>query len=394
MTSTVLVYYLMLPPPSPPYVPPDIPSEPLITTPLAYIEINGDAKFSTTALLEGWPGDGSPENPYIIDGLEIDLGGENSHGIVIRNTRASFTISNCNFTGAGASSSWNSRLEVAGILLENVTHAELVNNICSSNDEFGISLRFSNSNTITGNTANNNWAGIRLTESSNNNISGNTALYNGINGIWVTNGNSNTIAANLLNDNEQGITLAGHNNIITGNIANNNHDDGIGIDDGTNNIISGNTACYNIDYGLGLHGGSNNIITENTANNNDQEGIFLTQSDSNIISSNTIHNNRIGISLEESEYNIVENNTCNSNDVGIYLLDSYSNIVVNNTYLNNTQDILKEFQRRDYDPEDPEVPEVPEVLLLIESVVYIGLIVVTLLGGMWIVHKRVSKEGN
>ena len=375
LTSTGLVYYLTLPPSSPPYIPP----EPLITTPHAHIKINGDANFSATALLKGWSGDGSPENPYIINGLEIDLGGEPGNCIHIRNTRISFTISNSILTGAGAWSSLTSPFEGGtGILLENVTHGELANNICSSNDKFGISLHFSNSIIIIGNTANNNFAGIRLTESSKNTISGNTALYNGINGIWVTNGNNNTITTNLLNDNEQGITLAGHNNIITGNIANNNSDDGIGIDDGTNNIISGNTACNNSDYGLGLHRGSNNIITENTANNNDEEGIFLDQSDSNTISSNTVLNNWIGIAL----------------------YDSYFNTVVNNICLNNTeQDILQEFYPREDDsddPNDPDDPEVPEVhvLLLIGSVVYIGLIVVTLLGGMWIVHKRVSKEGN
>ena len=121
-----------------------------------------------------------------------------------------------------------------------------------------------------------------------------------------------------------------------------------------------------------------NIITENTANNNDEEGIFLDQSDSNTISSNTVLNNWIGIAL----------------------YDSYFNTVVNNICLNNTeQDILQEFYPREDDsddPNDPDDPEVPEVhvLLLIGSVVYIGLIVVTLLGGMWIVHKRVSKEGN
>ena len=37
------------------------------------IAIDGDASFSDTAQLEGWPGDGSPENPYIIDGLTLIL---------------------------------------------------------------------------------------------------------------------------------------------------------------------------------------------------------------------------------------------------------------------------------------------------------------------------------
>jgi parallel beta-helix repeat protein len=280
--TTSLMYYLMLPPPSPPP-----PSPPLLLSPHAVIAIDGDADFAATALLEGWPGDGSSESPYIIEGLEIAFGGATGNCISISNTRVSFTIRNCNLTGAKGSSS---KIDGAGILLENVTHGKLANNNCSSNS---------------------------------------------MNGIRVVAGNSNTIVANFLNYNGQGITLEGHNNIITGNIANNNTDDGIGIDDGTNNIISGNTACNNSDYGLGLHGGSSNTITENTVNNNNEEGIFLTQSAYNTISNNTIQNNRIGIYLGESDFNIVSDNICNDNGIDILLEDSYFNTVENNTYNNN-----------------------------------------------------------
>ncbi|MFW9803444.1 MAG: right-handed parallel beta-helix repeat-containing protein [Candidatus Thorarchaeota archaeon] len=280
LTAAGLAYYWMQPPP---YLPP----LPIQSIPHDVMEIDGDANFAATALLEGWPGDGSPANPYIIEGLEIAFGGAAGNCISIRNTRVSFTIRNCNLTGARG---WSSKIDGAGIFLENVTNGKLANNICSNNS---------------------------------------------MNGIRVVTGNNNAIVANLLNDNGQGITLEGHNNIIAGNIANNNDDDGIGIDDGTGNIMSGNIAFNNSDYGLGLHRGSNNIIAENTANSNSQEGIFLTQSNSNTISSNSVHNNSIGISLDGSDYNTVENNTCNNNDYDILLKESYFNTVENNTCNNN-----------------------------------------------------------
>ncbi|MHA1936657.1 MAG: hypothetical protein ACW97O_00430, partial [Candidatus Thorarchaeota archaeon] len=110
-------------------------------TPHDPIVIDGDASFSDTALLEGWPGDGSPENPYIIDGFDIDLGGAIGHCISIYNTRVSFTISNCNLTGA-SNLGWAIG---AGISLENVTDGELVNNTCNSN-VWGIFLFLSNFN--------------------------------------------------------------------------------------------------------------------------------------------------------------------------------------------------------------------------------------------------------
>ncbi|MHA2302672.1 MAG: hypothetical protein ACXACD_17130, partial [Candidatus Thorarchaeota archaeon] len=99
--TTSLMYYLMLPPALPPSpLPIPQPPTPLQLTPHSNITIDGDANFSATALLEGWPGDGSPENPYIIDGLDIDLGGGVGHCISISNTRVNFTISNCTLTGA------------------------------------------------------------------------------------------------------------------------------------------------------------------------------------------------------------------------------------------------------------------------------------------------------
>ncbi|MFX1603227.1 MAG: nitrous oxide reductase family maturation protein NosD [Promethearchaeota archaeon] len=508
-----LAYYWMQPrlPPFQPLPPPH-----------GAIAIDGDANFRDTALLYGWPGDGSPESPYIIDGLDIDLGFEWGPCIDIRNTRVNFIIRNCKLTSAGDSFGYYSG--GGGISLGNVRHGELVDNIvdsnapgifledstsnslvnntcnsddigiylycsnsniitnntlngcgfvftgtlvhcrqlevtgntvntlplvflqdqvgkvvsspagqvilvgcsqatvkdqtlkncsvgillwhtnlttlvnntcannkvgislsnshsntvanntCCSNGESGICLSFSNSNSLVSNTiSTNRLAGIALDSSNNSTITGNTALYNGYNGIWVANGNNNTIAANLLNDNGQGITLVGHNNIIIGNTANNNNDDGIGITEGTNNIISSNTACNNNDYGLGLQGGSHNTITENTANKN-HEGIFLTESVSNTISSNTVHNNVIGIVLHDSDSNILANNTCSNNLYGISLSNSHSSTVANNTCSNNRIGIY-----RDYSSSNTLVNDIADISEEFDPVVLllIGLVGIT-----------------
>ena len=37
------------------------------------IKIEGDEDFAAQAASEGWPGDGSEENPYVIEGYEITL---------------------------------------------------------------------------------------------------------------------------------------------------------------------------------------------------------------------------------------------------------------------------------------------------------------------------------
>ena len=91
----------------PPYEPPLPATLPLLPPPPGIphgaIAIDGNANFSATALLKGWPGDGSPENPFIINGLEIDLNGAYGSCIAISNTQVSFIIRNCNLTGASGS---------------------------------------------------------------------------------------------------------------------------------------------------------------------------------------------------------------------------------------------------------------------------------------------------
>jgi parallel beta-helix repeat protein len=313
------------------WVPP-LEIEPFVYTPHDYIEIVDDADFAATALLEGWPGDGSPEDPYIIDGLEIDRGGTVGLGMLcigISNTRVSFIISNCNLTRAieySMSTYWGS-----GISLHNVSNGVIVNNTCSNNDRCGIILRDSDSNTLINNYCYNNSGGIGLFESS-----------------------SNTVFNNICNNNGGGIDL------------------------------------YVAEY---------NTVTNNTCTNN-TIGISLSRSESNTVANNTCTSNDIGIYLSSyygpMSNNTVTTNTCNNNRIGISLGEGivYSNLVWDNTCLDNTEhDILGEFETEEDETEeyDPEAPEVPEVLLLIGSVGYMGLIAITLLGGL-IVGNRVSKR--
>ncbi|MHA1937726.1 MAG: right-handed parallel beta-helix repeat-containing protein, partial [Candidatus Thorarchaeota archaeon] len=252
LITTGLTYYLIQPSP--------LPYQPLQLTPHGAIEIDGDANFAATALLEEWPGDGSPENPYIIDGLEIDLGDGPSHCIDIRNTRVSFIISNCNLTGAYPLG-WQYR--EAGIHLNNVTNGELVENIVDSNYN-GIILYKSDYNTVVNNTFNNNTR----------------------NGIALEESDSNTVINNICNKNNFGIRLGSSNH----------------------NTVANNT-CNNNDYGIHLYESHSNTVTDNICNNN-RFGIYLDNgSESNTMANNTCNSNRIGIYLTESDSNTVENNT-------------------------------------------------------------------------------------
>jgi parallel beta-helix repeat protein len=226
--------------------------DPVVGIPDAVIAIDGDADFSDTALLEGWPGDGSPENPFIIDGLDIVIDGGDL--ISIRNTRVNFTISNCNLIGAGG---WTPMSAGAGIYLENVTNGELINNNCNNNP-FGILLIDSHSNTVFNNTCYNNSYGIRLEDSHSNTVVNNTCNGNIV--IFVD---------------ESGPPFSG--------------------------------------WGITLERSNSNIVANNSCFSN-EVGIILWESHSNTVISNTCNNNRIGIYIDdESESNTVENNTFSGN---------------------------------------------------------------------------------
>ncbi|MFX0207509.1 MAG: nitrous oxide reductase family maturation protein NosD [Candidatus Hodarchaeota archaeon] len=96
------------------------------------IVIDGDANFSVTAALEGWPGSGTKANPYIISSYNITPSSKHPYPykiIAIANTDVYFQISNCLLDGSDG-------IGYSGIALSNVTHAQITDNIVS-NMSFG-----------------------------------------------------------------------------------------------------------------------------------------------------------------------------------------------------------------------------------------------------------------
>jgi parallel beta-helix repeat protein len=190
----------------------------LAGTPHARIAIDGDANFTDTALLEGWPGDGSPENPYIIDGLDIDISSNDRYCIIITNTQVSFIISNCRLTGAilliiEARGYWG-----AGIFLENVTNCELVKNLIYSSGHSIVAFNL-NYSTMTDNTCTSISRGFGISlEDSTHNIVVNNTCNNKRYGIWLLDSTYNTVANNTCSNNEYCITLRhSHDNTVANN---------------------------------------------------------------------------------------------------------------------------------------------------------------------------------
>jgi parallel beta-helix repeat protein len=265
----------------------------------------------------------------------------------------------------------------AGIDLRDVQNCNISNNIVTSNGQ-GISLDYSDTNTITNNIISSNlYDGIHFDESHGNNITYNTISKNNY-GLGITYSSMNNIIGNNISSIDiYNIHLLASTFItISNNIM---MDGGIYIfsfklnDWNTHNIDSSNTVngkpvyywknqsggtvpagtgqvilanCTNIrvedqnltntSIGIQLGFSSNNIIVGNDVSNNCY-GIYLYSSNGNYIANNNasnIHAN--GLYFRSSDGNNITNNMVSSNDnKGISLRDSNENDITDNTVSSN-----------------------------------------------------------
>jgi parallel beta-helix repeat protein len=179
------------------------------------IRINGNTDFAAQAAAEGWSGDGSEGNPYIIEGYEID-GTNYEHCIFINNTNVYFELRS-NYVHESK----------YGIYFEKVQNSIIADNIIS-NHNYSIDFRYSNRNVISNNTISDNVVlGIHLLKSNNNTISNNTAS-NQKYGVAIAYSDENIIANNTIsNSSEVGVIVTEdgtliHSNDIRDNIYINN----------------------------------------------------------------------------------------------------------------------------------------------------------------------------
>jgi parallel beta-helix repeat protein len=227
------------------------------------IAINGDADFSATALAEGWSGDGSQQDPYIIENFDISSSFDPESSINITDTRVYYIVQGCRITGPAATPSY-------GIYLENSTNGRIINNL----------------------------------------------VTNFANGLYVIAGSSNLIVSgNNISYNSDGIYWEDSGNLtITQNHCSSNFFKGIYIlnsDDGT---ISGNNCSGNGNHGIQLHFSINHTLTDNICNENTWTGLRLENALDNTLENNTSNENEIGILTAGSldnfiQWNIFENNT-------------------------------------------------------------------------------------
>ena len=291
-------------------------------TPHNPIEITSDSDFAI------FPGTGTAEDPYLIEGYNITT--TSTNGIYIYGTTKYFIVCNC-YVDA----------ERYGIFISNVADgtSTVISNTCSNNSYYGIWLRSSGSSTVSNNTCrNNNGYGILLFYSNSSTIVNNNC-NNNYAGIWLEDSNYSTVVNNTCNYNDFGILLK-----VSG------------------SATVANNTCNSNSYGIRFGNSDYSTVANNTCNSNGYGGIALSYSDSLTVANNTCNNNDCGISLRYSDFCVVTYNLLQENvGYGIRLYSSSDdNFIHHNIFVDNNLGGYS--QARDdcannywYDPETLEV---------------------------------------
>lgn len=284
--------------------------------------------------LYGFPGDGSPGNPYRIENYNITATA--AHGIHINNTNLHFIIQNCYID-----------VDLVGIFILGVYNqtATIENNYCVNNDICGISIDSGFESTIVDNILIHNGDGIYTFFCDGSVITNNTCLWND-NGMYIYDTYKTLINENNCSYNANyGIHLeTTWKNTVKDNICNNNL---IGIlSNETSRLNLNNNLCTNNDYGMILASSTNSRsnITFNKCFDSSSFGLFIVDYGFAMIANNSIKNNGLGIGLGQAEnltikYNLFEQNT----DYGAQL-DTVcnNNIFHHNAFINNALGLGKQ----------------------------------------------------
>ncbi|MHA1166919.1 MAG: NosD domain-containing protein [Candidatus Hodarchaeales archaeon] len=324
------------------------------------VSITSDADFVSL----GCSGDGSSENPYIIEDYRIETSEEKA--ISISSTSSYFVIRNC-FLVANA----------RGIDISDVADgtATVINNTCSDsvygmyiwsttdvavsnndliNNDYGLFIHSCPNSNVTSNNCFDNDRGILLRYSPSSNVINNTFTNDGgldFDETSVNDYQSNTVDNNTVNGKEFGYLVEQANTTIS--------DPKFGqlFLIGCSNVTVTNQQLINVSLGMRLRYGNGNIITNNSitsismgirldwetdtkiCNNTIKGGytpIYNRVSSWTVISNNTCYGGSNGVIVTSSDYPFIFNNTCMENNHGINLLYVNHGVIVNNTLSKNT----------------------------------------------------------
>ncbi len=374
------------------------------------IRINNNSELESLASTEGWQGDGSPQNPYILSNFSIDAHGT-PYGIYIGNTSKYVIIKNGSVSGITIYTSFY--YHATGIELYNTTNIT-VENVSVANSMFGVALMhstddyvyncknftylsiygvevlWSNNVTVANNTferSSGNLSAIAVIRSEHNTLFNNQMTNNTIY-VWggrktfttekisLNNSVNEQPVRYYVNVNMQNVVIPSHTaEVILGNVSNANISGLTGamsVDAGyssnltvaNNGIVNGKGAVYleGIENATIVHnncsGAMFGISGDNMTNIKVEFNQIYTTVFSDALYFNnthfaTIDDNHVyrangeGLFMYNSDNISVENNAFSHNFYyGIYELQSSNCTIVNNTVVDNQYDNLLLYESR------------------------------------------------
>ena len=141
------------------------------------IIIRNNTDFLEQKVANGWPGNGSVEDPILISNYRIEFEQE---GIVIENVDLSFVIQNCE-TGDYEYDYWNS----VGIRIKNCTHGVILDSTAHMK-KTGVRIEKSDNITLYNTIIHDCYTGVSILNSSNIILAENNLSWNDFEGINVT----------------------------------------------------------------------------------------------------------------------------------------------------------------------------------------------------------------
>ncbi|MFO7990976.1 MAG: NosD domain-containing protein [Thermoplasmata archaeon] len=229
------------------------------------IRINNDIDFQNTVDQEGWKGNGTAWDPWVIESLKID-GTDEGCGLYIGNTTGHFVVKDSVFTN-GSGRYWKPYFMRTGVVIFNSTNGDLINVTSVFNDRYGSYIDDCSYVNISEGYFAYNERGLMIASSVKTDVTKNH-VYSCKYGVYLDSSDENSMVNNTFESiNSTGIFLTGSsNNTITNNVC----------------IGCGNHAVYM------KYASEGNVISMNRIHECDNYGIYIDTSEQNDVVGNNI----------------------------------------------------------------------------------------------------------
>ncbi|MGY5860595.1 MAG: right-handed parallel beta-helix repeat-containing protein, partial [Candidatus Thorarchaeota archaeon] len=295
------------------------------------ISIDGDVDFNDTAFVEGWTGNGSESNPFVIEDYEIDLDRAVGNCIEIVNTRVHFIIENCTLDGATTG---------RGVYLSNTTNG-IIKEILSLENRYGIEVVWSEGIVITNNNCSYpmefGYEGIRVAGNGSCVVANNTVVLHSP-GIEIAGSSYTTVFNNSVTRAEETCISVIGGSAYTELLNNTCFNSETGIESRTHNVIIANNIMDDLNLrGVFIAGVHNNTIVDNMFTYCYMYGVTLVGDTFNAtVERNIMENVNVGVEVREAWGSTPRNNTIswNSFKIPYTIEDAADNTTIDYNFYN------------------------------------------------------------